>query len=416
MKTFIQFVNESRRNPSQNPKISAYEYLKPYANQDDIYITFTELQKVGIKPLSNFNTPNGVYVYPLKETWKEYQVEKLKSLKQYPFASDRPFITILQGKHTKSFIQDMIKDYTSKDYDRDKDKLLKMCIDREIMNNVERMAITTADSFHKNVVGYFWNMTRIISSLFRVEFNLSGSSDTQVWNNLLRRLGYTGFADKSAKSLIHPSEPLQAFFLTSSEYKIIDQIPNRDYTIQSLKYIVKQPKYINQVLSDGAVDIEGGLLSFKQDDHNLINDITHATIIDSRLLRNNITIYGGIYYSTISNSICDLNYFNYSNCEFINCQINDFSHYKSHNCKFKFCKTGSSPVYFSDCQIFSQIFNQYFKILNPITFEIFESLEKSSDNKQIFEEKLSYYFSNYTSLINLKLRNMVKIIDDRFSV
>lgn len=229
MKTFHQFIEEARRNPEQNPKISAYEYLKPYSNMDNIYITFTELQKVGIKPLSNFNTPNGIYVYPLKETWKEYGVEQKKSLKQYPFASDRPYITILQGKHNKSFIQDMIKGYTSKDYDRDKDNLLKMCQDRVLLDTIEKNAIKTADSFHKNIIGYFWNMTRIISRQFKTEFNLSGNSDTQAWNNLLRRLGYTGFADKSAKSIIHTSEPLQAVFLTSSEYKVVDQIINKDY-------------------------------------------------------------------------------------------------------------------------------------------------------------------------------------------
>lgn len=251
MKTFHQFIEEARRNPDQNPKISAYEYLKPYANQDDIYITFTDLQKVGIKPLSNFNTPNGVYTYPLKESWKTYRVEHYKTLERFPFASDRPFITILQGKHSNGFIQDMIKDYTSKDYDRDKDKLLKMCEDRTLLDTIEKMAIKTADSFHKNIVGYFWNMTRIISSQFKEEFNLSGHSDTQTWNNLLRRMGYTGFADKSAKSIIHTSEPLQAFFLTSSEYKVIDRIKNKNYKEMSDKDIeLLKYKKTSQYLDD----------------------------------------------------------------------------------------------------------------------------------------------------------------------
>jgi hypothetical protein len=71
MKTFKQYISEARRNPEQNPKISVVQALAKYKDDPDIYISFTYVDKVGINPRSTFNTPLGIYTYPLKEMWKD---------------------------------------------------------------------------------------------------------------------------------------------------------------------------------------------------------------------------------------------------------------------------------------------------------------------------------------------------------
>lgn len=235
--SFLQYCDEKRRNPELNPKISAYNYLKEYKDRDDIYITFTDIEKVGIKPLSTFNTPNGIYTYPLKEIWKEYNVDRARSLKVLPFASDRPWINILQAKHSKGFIKNLKSDYTSRDYDRDRNTLLNMLIKVnkdspeaemiDLPNQIENSAAREAKI--KSPVGLFWNLTRNIANYHQFEFNLKSHSTTQAWNNLLRRLGYSGFGDKSGTGLIHISEPLQAVFLHSQEFKVLDRVENKDY-------------------------------------------------------------------------------------------------------------------------------------------------------------------------------------------
>jgi hypothetical protein len=421
MLTFKQFILlEARKNPQKNKKITAYEYLKPYSKNDDIYITFTELKKVGINPKSDFNTPNGVYTYPLKETWEEYNVEQNKSLKHYPFASNRPYITILKAKHSKYFIRDMKNDYSSADYDRDKEKLLKMCNnDNTLINDIEYEAKTSADNFHKNIIGYFWNMTRLISKYYRKEFNLSSYSATQAWNDLLRRLGYTGFADKSGFSIIHSSEPIQAVFLTSKEYTVIDQILNKDYVNRNLQNkdylqeliplikIIKPPtKKTNVDYIKNTITFFGGQVSLNDkyiyDFDIYFND---TTIINSKLLSqaDHYNYYltdcfvknSSIVLTSQINGIISLD-----SCEIITTPYSSFWADKYY---FKNCIFDKKFVFQSHMFLFSNIFNSYIKCVDNLTLDIFKQFEKNSPNKFILNDKLSAYQKNYHALKNIKL-------------
>jgi len=72
MKTFEMYISERRRNPDQNPRISAYDALLKYKDDSDMYISFTSKRKIGINPASDYNTPLSIYTYPLKEIWKGF--------------------------------------------------------------------------------------------------------------------------------------------------------------------------------------------------------------------------------------------------------------------------------------------------------------------------------------------------------
>jgi hypothetical protein len=47
--------------------------LEKYKNQDNIYVTFTELPKIGINPKNQYKTPTGIYTYNLADTMKFYK-------------------------------------------------------------------------------------------------------------------------------------------------------------------------------------------------------------------------------------------------------------------------------------------------------------------------------------------------------
>lgn len=117
--SFKSFVQEARKNPEQNPKVSAYQALKQYSDDPTIYISFTDIDKVGINPKSKFNTPLGIYCYNLEQAWNMYDVDRRKDLKGLPFAADRPNIYVLQAKVNDSFIEDMYSEYGSDKYDKD---------------------------------------------------------------------------------------------------------------------------------------------------------------------------------------------------------------------------------------------------------------------------------------------------------
>jgi len=314
---------EKRRNPDQNPKVSAYEYLKPYSKDPDIYITFTEIPKVGINPKSGFNTPLGIYTYPLKELWPT--ISHGKDAGNVPYAGKSPYIFILRSKNKKKFVKDMYKDYNSKDYDDDMEKIRKLYAPKygkkDFENDTEQIAKQleydyseghahyartwfartqkmsnkdygyalhlgieaiqkkygrnfpvpepikfkknkkiydaieegTKTSKHFNPISSFWNVTRMIAQ------GRSGKALVH-WNKILRDLGYSGFADKSGKGLIHPSEPTQAVFLSKDAFKVEDMILNKTYAKIgkdlfdgfSEKFAFNQPTSDTQKLFDKA--------------------------------------------------------------------------------------------------------------------------------------------------------------------
>lgn len=233
---FEESLEEARRNPEKNPKISSADALRAYKDNPDIYISFTDINKIGINPKSDYDSPNGIYTYPLREMFKNIQQDSI------PYAGGRPYIYILE-RTSKNFVEDLYKDYTNKDYTRDEREIKNLLYaSKEFTDWAEMMEMSLEDTFTvireqafkkariKGPSGFFWSLSREASNMFDFSTiqvrTLQKGSSTQSWNNLLRKLGYEGFADKSGKGIIHIAEPTQAVFLTSKAFKVIDKIHN----------------------------------------------------------------------------------------------------------------------------------------------------------------------------------------------
>ena len=291
MKSFKKFISEARSNPDRNEKVSAYAALLPYSDDEDIYISLTDIDKIGINPLSKFNTPLGIYTYPLKDAWTMYNIDLKRSLIDIPYAANRPYIWIVRAK-PQGFVDDMYNDYGSNDYDNDVIKLkaifdaqpiykefvsydhegdlhiaqqnvdkfqdmvdesepdptdpsqmrlldklkLRLTQWQEELERLQSQFILTWDELvdnaleHakvKNPIMSFWNLSRLMANAMTRENQ--GIRTATKWNSILRQCGYTGFADKSARGYIHPSEPMQAVFLTRNAFTVVDKIPNVNY-------------------------------------------------------------------------------------------------------------------------------------------------------------------------------------------
>ena len=223
MLRFKSYLEEKRRNPKLNPKISVVELLRPYKDDPDMYISFTTIDKIGINPKSQYDTPNGIYTYPLKEIFDEVDSNNIA------FAGDAPYVWLLKSKNKKRFVKDLYKDYTSKDYDKDMKKIKKLWgdksddIDEVIHDGLETRQI-------KSPVGAFWQTTKLLTNLlYHYDKIIKARNEGSAWNSILRKLGYSGFADKSSKGIIHPSEPIQAVFLSKDAFTVIDKFENKRY-------------------------------------------------------------------------------------------------------------------------------------------------------------------------------------------
>ena len=58
---FLKYLQEARRNPELNPKIPSVVNLEKYENRKNVFVSFTQINKLGINPTSNYNTPIGIY-------------------------------------------------------------------------------------------------------------------------------------------------------------------------------------------------------------------------------------------------------------------------------------------------------------------------------------------------------------------
>ena len=297
MQSFINFIDEARRNPELNPKISIYDILEKYHTDENVYISYVqdvgsksasssgkakgfprnaEGFKLGINPKSTYNTPNGIYTYPLKQAWRSYSNRKDRIL-EVPFAGENPFIYIIKPKRSNKVVD--LQKYSSRDWDRDYDKLAKIIIEFFMTKNKMSEFIgweaakailleANNNSRNRSPGGRFWNMTRYTffcltaqlatSTLdkyfdevsaglkdrskkanfsddkvrFKIVRNERGKSSSTLWNKIFRNLGYDGVADKSGEGIIHPSEPTQAVFFDRTKLEVLHAAYNKGYAFK----------------------------------------------------------------------------------------------------------------------------------------------------------------------------------------
>lgn len=271
--SFKRFLLEKRTSSTDNIKTRAYDALVEYKDNPNIFITFTTINKVGLKPMSTsyYDTPIGIYTYPLKEFWKEYRVEDSRSPgKSAPFAGDRDYIQVLELIDNNWFVNDIAKEYDEYDYETDIDKIrglisptLYPLLDN-IINDIQSEEI---ELLVNHPFSQLWELTRILSLKLTnnphliKHTELKGSRVNEIWSNLLRKLNYTGFADRRGGGFIHDNESVQAVFLSTKPIKHIKTVLNKDYVELSLYNAIQSNniKTVESLLKKGANIDEPGL-------------------------------------------------------------------------------------------------------------------------------------------------------------
>ena len=300
MKSFRAFITEARSNPAQNPKSTAYSDLKPYLNDPDIYFSFTDIDKIGINPQSVYPTPLGIYAYPLAQVWKRYYIEDTKSFSSVPFATLRPYIWILRAKHDGRFVNDMFKEYSQMDFDRDLERMKLIWCNAapekaEHWGELVQYATKKARSKSKQLVAVFWNIGRVMATELTAQE--IGIRQGTMWNSILRQCGYTGFADKTGKGLIHPAEPMQAVFLSKDAFTVEGKVLNKDRKVpvkttqQLIKYLRKNPTRCVDIISAlGGFKFVGSLeINMPYGTSNFLNTVSFEDFSELLTLVSDIT-------------------------------------------------------------------------------------------------------------------------------
>ena len=293
-KTLKKIITELRKNPDLNPKLTNAQNLEKYKDEDDIFITFSNHELTTFNLKSVYDTPLGVYCYPIKQLWKEIETDEI------PFAADRGFIHVI--KNTSSSFIDDIGNLPNATGVMFIDKLLRLyveiflgedpieqkklviswgisdeTIERElgsykISNNKEAiidnlshdlkrfwLPVVQKSCYHKNNIGglFWWASKRVADQLNAADTEKYGTKPTSfIWRELMITLGVTGVADRTGKGIIHSNEPLQAVFFTPKAFKPVETFINDVRTVDVHKEKIKGKGY-HPLYKNGVKDENG---------------------------------------------------------------------------------------------------------------------------------------------------------------
>ena len=249
-------VLEVRKNPDKNPFIGIKDLYKKYHEDKNVFISFVDnmgridssnvkQSKIGINPKSRYDTPNGIYTYPL------YSVYVLNSDGEVkiPYAGDRPYVYFIRptGNHIEDINNMNIsqaKEYTDRLVRYFVDLLDDRTIDSHFLKqNIVDVASQTARV--KNVGGEFWGIVRAFAGLYKFakknkypvektkfairEHRLTYSPN--VFNMLFSKVcGIDSICDLGG-GIIHRNEPIQCVFFNTRAFKVIDVSENKNKEI-----------------------------------------------------------------------------------------------------------------------------------------------------------------------------------------
>lgn len=170
-------ISEARRGGSElNPRIgkdiNPVKYLLTYKN-GGYYMSYTAIDKLGINPRSGYNTPIGIYSYPIIDS-VTYSIELSDNMSRVPYMGKAPYVWVFRPKSPDRGL--IISDYTSSDFDRDSAKLVDYVggINPKIAAAYDAIVEESiANSRQHSDVGYIWNLTRILSRVMTGAESLS---------------------------------------------------------------------------------------------------------------------------------------------------------------------------------------------------------------------------------------------------
>jgi hypothetical protein len=241
-------IVEARRNPEQNPKVSVNQYITqalasaqplPNTGFKNLFVSFTDLPKLGINPGSRYNTPIGIYAYPA-----EYVIYKTTpfgniyseptstmAMTALPFAGGKPWANIFRARSGANIID--IGKFTEAQYNEYCDKLKALLTKLPIEYRPQPLDSDTATKYIDTLMdaanksarvntpgGKFWYVTMRLSEV------MNTNKTTVAWNEIFRRLGIDGFVDPD-REIIHPSEPTQAVFFSGRAVELLDTVANK---------------------------------------------------------------------------------------------------------------------------------------------------------------------------------------------
>lgn len=153
-------LNEKRKSRDLDKNV--LDELKNYINNGH-YMSYTVIDKLGINPRTGYDTPIGIYSYPINDAIYD-SIDKKRSLDAVPYMGEAPFVWIFKPKNSQRGLY--LSEYVQDDLENDVKKLKKYCINErgmseKVFNIIYDRALSTARRKYYN--WYIWNLTRLLA-------------------------------------------------------------------------------------------------------------------------------------------------------------------------------------------------------------------------------------------------------------
>jgi hypothetical protein len=198
--------------------------LLAHSHDENVFVTFVDMLKVGINPQSEWDDPVGVYLYPVREVISGAASNNGHLI---PFAQERRYAFLIRS--TGNLLE--LQDYTADDLDRDLEKIAKKFWPL-IMNNEmdddpeeqwEHMLSMWYERWGAQPGEAIWRITDRIANY--IELRAPSRSSRMIWHQLFRACGYDGVVDRGDK-IISPNEPAQCVIFNMAALTVLEASNN----------------------------------------------------------------------------------------------------------------------------------------------------------------------------------------------
>ena len=162
----------SFQNPNTMGESDMIDYMYDVAtNSNNIqYISFTTIDKIGINPRSTYDTPVGIYCYPLNKPSGEPSfildsITRDESFDDIPYMKNAPYIYMFEAKNKEKGL--ILSEYTDEQLEADKQTLYAYLnkVNDQITEDVFDAIVKDSknNALNTSPGGYLWNLTRVSS-------------------------------------------------------------------------------------------------------------------------------------------------------------------------------------------------------------------------------------------------------------
>jgi hypothetical protein len=229
--------NEARKNPEQNPKTPINDIIinaergteDSIAGTKNLFVSFTDIDKLGINPKSKYDTPIGIYSYPASYVVRIAGSQKKMS--SLPFAGSSPYANLFSA--SGNIINVATMDAAEvRGYYKALAELWAKTSGRDWKTSVDQVESYINDApalakFRDFPGGQLWYVTMMAA---RELFAPAWKTKPHIaWNKLFRSIGIDGavdYTDQGGEGIIHTSEPTQAVFFAINSVNNVKRYDN----------------------------------------------------------------------------------------------------------------------------------------------------------------------------------------------